>query len=196
MFPLAAFETELITGLVPMIGAVTPAWLEMPPTFRTTGRSPEGKSAGTVIFTVYDPTKPGAKPENVTVLASPPIVAVTLPVVTAGGLGASAPVARAGEVGPIPKPLSDPRSGWRLRAGGFQAIGVYANRRSPHGRSEPLAECLCGALDRIRRYYHRTRPHLGLGKQCPIDRQIMGRGSIVEISELGGLQHRYERVAA
>jgi hypothetical protein len=43
------------------------------------------------------------------------------------------------------------------------------------------------------RYYHRSRPHLALEKQCPIERQIMKQGVIVEI---GGVRHRYERIAA
>src|SRR5215469_4237030 len=46
------------------------------------------------------------------------------------------------------------------------------------------------------RYYHRSRPHLGLEKQCPIERPIMQHGTILGIPELGGLHHRYERVAA
>jgi transposase InsO family protein len=46
------------------------------------------------------------------------------------------------------------------------------------------------------RYYHRSRPHLALEKQCPIERQVMKQGVIVEIAELGGLHHRYERIAA
>jgi hypothetical protein len=46
------------------------------------------------------------------------------------------------------------------------------------------------------RYYHQSRPHLALEKQCPLERQIMKQGAIVEIAELGGLHHRYERAAA
>src|SRR5215469_8280262 len=46
------------------------------------------------------------------------------------------------------------------------------------------------------RYYHASRPHLGLGKQCPIERPIISHGGIVEIPELGGLHHRYERLTA
>jgi hypothetical protein len=45
-------------------------------------------------------------------------------------------------------------------------------------------------------YYHRSRPHLTLGKQCPIDREVMKEGSTVAVPEVGGLHHRYERVAA
>jgi putative transposase len=50
-----------------------------------------------------------------------------------------------------------------------------------------LAACFC--------YYHRSRPHLALDKQCPIERQIMNHGVIVEIPGLGGLHHRYEPIA-
>jgi len=45
-------------------------------------------------------------------------------------------------------------------------------------------------------YYHRTRTHLGLGKQCPVERQVMDCGAIVAKPELGGLHHRYERLVA
>jgi len=38
--------------------------------------------------------------------------------------------------------------------------------------------------------------HLALGKQCPIERPIMSQGRIVELAEVGGLHHRYERLAA
>jgi putative transposase len=46
------------------------------------------------------------------------------------------------------------------------------------------------------RYYHRSRTHLGLGKQCPMELQVMARGVIVAKPELGGLHHRYERFVA
>ena len=46
------------------------------------------------------------------------------------------------------------------------------------------------------RYYHRACPHLAVEKQCPIERRIMKQGAIIEIAELGGLHHRYERIAA
>jgi putative transposase len=46
------------------------------------------------------------------------------------------------------------------------------------------------------RYYHRTRTHLALDKQCPLERQVMARGAIVVKPEVGGLHHRYERIAA
>jgi putative transposase len=46
------------------------------------------------------------------------------------------------------------------------------------------------------RYYHESRTHLGLRKQCPVYRQVCSAGRIVEIPQLGGLHHRYERIAA
>jgi putative transposase len=51
-------------------------------------------------------------------------------------------------------------------------------------------------LTRYFAYYHGSRTHLGLDKQCPIPRQVASIGRIIEIPQLGGLHHRYERVAA
>jgi len=45
-------------------------------------------------------------------------------------------------------------------------------------------------------YYHGSRTHLGLEKQCPCPRQASSIGRIIEMPQLGGLHHRYERVAA
>src|SRR5271167_420533 len=45
-------------------------------------------------------------------------------------------------------------------------------------------------------YYHGSRTHLGLEKQCPFPRQVSSTGRIIAIPQLGGLHHRYERVAA
>jgi transposase InsO family protein len=48
------------------------------------------------------------------------------------------------------------------------------------------------------RYYHGTRTHLALGKDAPVPRSVQapGKGSVVEMPEVGGLHHRYERRAA
>jgi len=46
------------------------------------------------------------------------------------------------------------------------------------------------------RYYHESRSHLGLGKQCPFPRQVCSVGRVIAIPQLAGLHHRYERVAA
>ncbi len=47
-------------------------------------------------------------------------------------------------------------------------------------------------------YYHLTRTHLGLSKDAPEPRakQPPDLGAVIEIAEVGGLHHRYERRAA
>jgi hypothetical protein len=46
--------------------------------------------------------------------------------------------------------------------------------------------------------YHRTRTHLALSKDAPEPRakQPPDLGAVIEIAEVGGLHHRYERRAA
>src|SRR5271168_295462 len=47
-------------------------------------------------------------------------------------------------------------------------------------------------------YYERARTHLSLNKDAPVSRPIQPAavGRIVEIPQVGGLHHRYERIAA
>jgi putative transposase len=47
-------------------------------------------------------------------------------------------------------------------------------------------------------YYHHTRTHLSLEKDCPDPRPVMppGIGRIIAFPQLSGLHHRYERLAA
>ncbi len=47
-------------------------------------------------------------------------------------------------------------------------------------------------------YYHRSRTHLSLGKDTPDCRSVQptGSGKIVAFPQVGGLHHRYERLAA
>ena len=47
-------------------------------------------------------------------------------------------------------------------------------------------------------YYHGARTHLALEKDAPEPRAVQPpeKGSVIEISEVGGLHHRYERRAA
>jgi hypothetical protein len=66
----------------------------------------------------------------------------------------------------------------------------------PESLHYPEARHLKRTLTGYLNYYHRFRPHLALEKKCPIERQIMKQGAIVEIPELGGHDHRYERIAA
>jgi hypothetical protein len=46
--------------------------------------------------------------------------------------------------------------------------------------------------------YHRSRTHLSLCKDAPEPRakQAPERGRVIEIAVVGGLHHRYERLAA
>ena len=46
-------------------------------------------------------------------------------------------------------------------------------------------------------YYNMTRTHLSLEKDCPGHREILtGPGKITLIPQVGGLHHKYERLAA
>jgi len=47
-------------------------------------------------------------------------------------------------------------------------------------------------------YYHGTRTHLTLDKDAPEHRsvQVSETGTVIEIPQVGGLHHRYERRAA
>jgi transposase InsO family protein len=100
---------------------------------------------------------------------------------------------RLGSLG-IAEVLTAPQSPWQ---------NAYVERLIGSIRRECLnhfivlnARHLKRTLGAYFRYYHRSRPHLALEKQCPIERQIMKHGVIIEIPELGGLHHRYERIAA
>lgn len=48
------------------------------------------------------------------------------------------------------------------------------------------------------RYYHESRTHLSLNKDCPETRPILPptAGKILAVAQLGGLHHQYERRAA
>jgi hypothetical protein len=47
-------------------------------------------------------------------------------------------------------------------------------------------------------YYHRSRTHLSLGKDPPEPRPVHppSMGKVVALPEMGGIHHRYERLAA
>ncbi len=53
-------------------------------------------------------------------------------------------------------------------------------------------------LASYRDYYHQTRTHLSLLKDCPVPRpaHLPTRGKVIAIPQVGDLHHRYERVAA
>ncbi len=47
-------------------------------------------------------------------------------------------------------------------------------------------------------YYHRSRTHLSLGKDSPVHRPVENAkaGEVIALPQVGGLHHRYERLAA
>jgi hypothetical protein len=46
-------------------------------------------------------------------------------------------------------------------------------------------------------YFNHSRTHLGLAKDTPVSRLVSsGPGRIVVIPQVGGLHHRYDRLAA
>ncbi|HUQ94521.1 MAG TPA: integrase core domain-containing protein, partial [Bryobacteraceae bacterium] len=96
----------------------------------------------------------------------------------------------------IKQVLSAPRSPWQ-RAYVERLIGsirrecldhiIVFNERSLHR-----------TLTSFGAYYHNWRTHLSLDKDAPISRraQPLDEGGVVEIREVGGLHHHYERRAA
>ena len=96
----------------------------------------------------------------------------------------------------IKEVLSTPRSPWQ-RAYVEQVIGSI--------RRECLDHVIVFWERSLRRtlssyfsYYHRTRPHISLGKDAPEPRPIQPPevGPVVAMPQVGGLRHRYERRAA
>jgi transposase InsO family protein len=90
--------------------------------------------------------------------------------------------------------LTAPQSPWQ---------NAYAERLIGSIRRECLnhfvilnAKHLKRTLARYFDYYHQSRPHLALDKQSPFPREVQSAGRIIAIPKLGGLHHRYERVAA
>jgi putative transposase len=96
----------------------------------------------------------------------------------------------------IEQVLSAPRSPWQ-RAHIERVIGsirrecldhmIVLNERSLRRHLQAYAD-----------YYHGTRTHLALQKDCPEPRDVQppNLGPVVSIPEVGGLHHRYIRLAA
>jgi transposase InsO family protein len=96
----------------------------------------------------------------------------------------------------IEQVLSAPRSPWQR---------AYVERLIGSIRRECLDHVIVFGEHSLRRtltaycaYYHNWRTHLSLGKDTPQSRRIqpLDDGEVVEIPEIGGLHHRYERRAA
>ena len=96
----------------------------------------------------------------------------------------------------IKQVLSAPRSPWQ-RAYVERLIGSI--RRECLDHMIVFSErSLHRTLTEYASYYHTWRTHLSLGKDTPQSRrtQVPTEGNVVEIRELGGLHHHYERRAA
>ncbi len=89
--------------------------------------------------------------------------------------------------------LSAPRSPWQR---------AYVERVIGSIRRECLDHVIVVDEESLRRtlrsyfsYYHRSRLHLSLDKDSPDSRSVQSVGRVIAFPEVGGLHHRYERVA-
>ena len=92
--------------------------------------------------------------------------------------------------------LTAPRSPWQ---------SPYVERLNGSIRRECLDHLIVFNESSLRRtlklyfdYYHGARTHLSLEKDAPDSRPVqpLELGSVIELPEVGGLHHRYERRAA
>jgi putative transposase len=100
------------------------------------------------------------------------------------------------EVMGITEVITAPRSPWQ---------NPYVERAIGSTRRECLDHLIVfnerhlrRVLSSYRDYYHHTRTHLSLMKDCPAHRPVRPptRGNVIAIPQVGGLHHRYERLAA
>ena len=96
----------------------------------------------------------------------------------------------------ISEVLTAPRSPWQ---------NAYAERVIGTIRRECLDHVIVLSERHLRRslssyfdYYHRSRTHLSLEKDCPEPRTVHppDAGKVIVFPQVGGLHHRYERLAA
>ena len=92
--------------------------------------------------------------------------------------------------------LSTPHSPWQ-RAYVERLIGSIRRECLDH-RIVFHEQSLRRTLTAYSAYYHQWRTHLSLNKDAPQPRtrQMPWEGSVIEIPEVGGLHHHYERRAA
>jgi len=107
-----------------------------------------------------------------------------------------APFRKRGEVMGIREVITAPRSPWQ---------NAYVERMIGSIRRECLDHIVIFNERQLRRvlssyvdYYHGTRTHLSLDKDCPERRPIQPRNKrkVIAIPQVGGLHHRYQRLAA
>jgi putative transposase len=96
----------------------------------------------------------------------------------------------------ITEVVTAPRSPWQ---------NAYVERVIGSIRRECLDHIVIFNARHLRRvlssyvdYYQHTRTHLSPDKDCPVSRPVMPRriGKVVAMRKVGGLHHRYERLAA
>ena len=96
----------------------------------------------------------------------------------------------------IDEVLTAPRSPWQ---------NPYIERAIGSIRRECLDHVIVLSERHLRRllasyldYYHRSRTHLSLSKDSPVPRLIQPAetGTVIAFPQVGGLHHRYERLAA
>jgi transposase InsO family protein len=98
------------------------------------------------------------------------------------------------EVMGIKEILSAPRSPWQ-RAYVERVIGSIRRECLDHVivfNEESLRHTIRAYIG----YYHRSRLHLSLDRDSPDPRPVQSIGAVIDIPEVGGLHHRYERRAA
>ena len=92
--------------------------------------------------------------------------------------------------------VTAPRSPWQIPYV-ERLIGSVRRECLDHSiiLNERHLRCILGSyLD----YYHGSRTHLSIGKDTPDGRPVQpaGSGTVVSLPKVGGLHHRYERLAA
>ncbi|MGH7813903.1 MAG: integrase core domain-containing protein [Candidatus Binataceae bacterium] len=96
----------------------------------------------------------------------------------------------------IEEVVTAPRSPWQ-NAYVERVIGSIRRECLDHliiFNERHLRRVLSSYLD----YYHRSRTHLSLDKDCPDSRPVQpsNTGKVIAIPQVGGLHHRYQRLAA
>ena len=96
----------------------------------------------------------------------------------------------------IKQVLSTPRSPWQ-RASVERLIGSIRRECLDH-RIVFHEQSRRRTLTAYRTYYHQWRTHLSLDKDAPQSRRTQWpeEGPVIEVPEMGGLHHHYERRAA
>ena len=105
----------------------------------------------------------------------------------------------ASQVRPISRGVSDQLTGGQTKANPYVERLIGSIRRECPDHVIVLGEAhLRRILGAYIDYYHGSRTHLSLDKDAPNPREVQSptMGEVIELPEVGGLHHRYERRAA